>query len=179
MTQKTCPWCEETKPLDEFYRNRAAPDGRTSVCAVCQQERLQERYHNDPAQRRRQQEYSRTRYHQQVAQIKAGTARGGILRQINSRAHNSWVRNLRSVYGITPADYDQMYEAQNGVCTICAWPERAKYKGTLKRLAVDHDHRTGKVRALLCNGCNRALDLLEDRPWHEAAHAYLTQHAND
>lgn len=54
-------------------------------------------------------------------------------------------------YGITPEDYDRMDAEQDGKCAACARPP-LKY-----RLAVDHNHDTGKVRGLLCVPCNRAL----------------------
>lgn len=63
---------------------------------------------------------------------------------------------LRNRYGITPEDYDRMLEEQGGVCAIC---EGACPTG--RRLAVDHDHETGRVRGLLCVNCNQRLAWLE------------------
>lgn len=52
--------------------------------------------------------------------------------------------------------------AQSGVCAICGpWTGR---NGRTKSLAVDHDHRTGKVRGLLCSDCNRILGVWRDNP---------------
>jgi len=65
-------------------------------------------------------------------------------------------------YGITELKYNEMLKEQDNVCKICKKPEVSRIKGILKRLAVDHDHKTGKVRGLLCNNCNRALGLLKD-----------------
>lgn len=63
---------------------------------------------------------------------------------------------LLSQYGISVDDYNQMYEFQNGRCAICGtWYEK---------LSVDHDHRTGKVRKLLCGTCNTGLGLFKDNP---------------
>lgn len=56
---------------------------------------------------------------------------------------------LRRHYGITAAQYDEMLTAQNGVCAICARPPLNK------PLNVDHDHKTGLVRGLLCWNCNQ------------------------
>lgn len=53
------------------------------------------------------------------------------------------------VYGITPEEYQAIYEAQGGKCYIC---QRAT--GESKRLAVDHNHESGEVRGLLCSLCN-------------------------
>ena len=54
-------------------------------------------------------------------------------------------------YGLTPEQYDAMLQSQGGVCAICGMNRDAR------RLAVDHDHKTNKVRALLCHFCNTAL----------------------
>jgi len=50
-------------------------------------------------------------------------------------------------YGITHQDYQDMLEAQDGVCAICGQEEQVKERG----LSVDHCHTTGKVRGLLCS----------------------------
>jgi hypothetical protein len=73
-------------------------------------------------------------------------------------------------YGISVEDYDKMLESQGGGCYICGI-------GPVGRaLDIDHDHRTGKVRGLLCSNHNRALGLLGDDPdLLLAAHTYLVQ----
>lgn len=58
---------------------------------------------------------------------------------------------LGSVYGITLQQYDALFDAQDGACAICAGRPRTQ------RLAVDHDHRTGMVRGLLCKRCNHKM----------------------
>jgi hypothetical protein len=62
------------------------------------------------------------------------------------------------------AKYNEMLSNQRGVCLICQRPERNfdKRTGKLKSLAVDHDHKTGQVRGLLCETCNKAFGLLEE-----------------
>ena len=82
--------------------------------------------------------------------------------------------------GITPDVYRSMFEAQNGVCAICGKPETRTFKGEPKRLAIDHDHETGKVRALLCGHCNTAIGLLQDdTSVMQSAITYLTKHEED
>ena len=66
-------------------------------------------------------------------------------------------RKLRKEYGITVEDYKQMLLQQQGVCAICHRPPVPH-----KRLAVDHDHKTGQVRGLLCAPCNNALGLFQE-----------------
>jgi hypothetical protein len=70
-------------------------------------------------------------------------------------------KNLLKSYGLTTEDYDKMIEAQGGVCKICKDP-KAKHWRTDK-LFVDHDHKTGRVRGLLCHDCNYALGGFKDR----------------
>jgi len=70
-------------------------------------------------------------------------------------------------YGITVAEYDALLQKQGGVCAICR-------KHSKRRLCVDHCHRTGMVRGLLCVSCNLGLgSLKEDQASLVAALAYL------
>ena len=66
-------------------------------------------------------------------------------------------RKLKKSYGMTPDDYTQMLFFQGGVCAICGKPDK-------KKLAVDHCHKTGKIRGLLCSCCNTVLGLIKDDP---------------
>jgi hypothetical protein len=69
--------------------------------------------------------------------------------------------------GVDDDEYERMLEAQGGGCAICG----AKPK--TRRLHVDHDHATGKVRGLLCHRCNRALPMWVDVVWLLKAIRYL------
>ena len=72
-------------------------------------------------------------------------------------------RNLKHKYGISLEEYKEMLTNQGGKCAICEVTEN-NTTGDRKdwNFAVDHDHKTGKVRGLLCNNCNRALGLFKD-----------------
>jgi hypothetical protein len=52
--------------------------------------------------------------------------------------------------GITESEFKAMLDAQNHACAIC----RAPASDQKKSLHIDHDHKTGKVRGLLCSHCN-------------------------
>lgn len=60
----------------------------------------------------------------------------------------------RQVYGLPEGTYQRLYDEQEGLCTLCR-----KWQ---KMLHVDHDHQTGRVRGLLCVGCNGAIGKLGD-----------------
>ncbi len=66
--------------------------------------------------------------------------------------------HLKRAYGITLEDYNLMLEKQNGKCAICKNEVTNKFsKGKIHNLSVDHCHKTGKVRGLLCRKCNQGL----------------------
>lgn len=81
--------------------------------------------------------------------------------QSASRKREHW---LKKTYDITLEEYDAMFEAQNGLCKSCGNPETKMHprSKTVLWLAVDHDHVTGKVRSLLCDGCNLAYGALQE-----------------
>lgn len=84
-----------------------------------------------------------------------------------------------SAAGVDAARYQEMLREQNGVCAICHQPEKHRdgLSGKPKDLAVDHDHATGAVRALLCSACNTALGLFNDDPkLLDKAKSYLASH---
>jgi hypothetical protein len=68
------------------------------------------------------------------------------------------------LYGISVEEFAELHQKQNGRCAICQQEETALHLGKKKRLAIDHDHKTGKVRALLCADCNRAIGMMGDDP---------------
>jgi hypothetical protein len=72
---------------------------------------------------------------------------------------------LRRSFGISVAEYDRLHLSQAGACALCGNGETSDNgKGTTRRLAVDHCHRTGAVRGLLCQACNTGIGLLKDDP---------------
>ena len=67
---------------------------------------------------------------------------------------------LRVKYGIGLEQYEEMLAKQGGVCAICESPPRHQ----ARPLNVDHCHKSGKVRGLLCTPCNAAIGGLRDSP---------------
>jgi hypothetical protein len=68
-------------------------------------------------------------------------------------------RNLKQKYGINLNEYQILLESQNGCCAICRKPTSILKSPTLK---VDHCHKTGRIRGLLCSNCNMTLGLIYD-----------------
>lgn len=78
-------------------------------------------------------------------------------------ADRSYAQVLRDRHGITLEQYEQMVRTQGNRCAICRRPEAARNRnGAPRRLAVDHDHGTGRIRELLCVRCNAVVWALED-----------------
>jgi hypothetical protein len=75
-------------------------------------------------------------------------------------AANTRRGKLRKQYGITPEQYDDMLQAQGHRCAIC----RTDAPGGRGFWHVDHCHGTGRVRGILCHGCNTGLGNFRDNP---------------
>lgn len=87
--------------------------------------------------------------------------------------------NQLKKYGLTTKYYYRMLKQQGGVCAICGNNETIKQNGKVINLAVDHCHKTGKVRGLLCGRCNLTLGILkEDISLLYNYVEYLKQHSN-
>ena len=88
---------------------------------------------------------------------------------------------IRRQYGISMEEFDELLEFQGGGCAICSKP----IDELRRRMNIDHDHKNGKVRGILCSGCNtglghlgdnveglkKALYYLENTPFDEYANA--------
>lgn len=103
-------------------------------------------------------------------------------RQKNPRREDKavWQRrtHLKYTFGMTVEQYDAMVLIQKNTCAICGKPEVSATRRTSSRLTVDHDHRTGKIRALLCRKCNSMLGMADDNPVRlRKAAVYLEYHS--
>lgn len=106
-----------------------------------------------------------------------GVGRDSMSPESRAAYERAW--RFKRRYGITIEDYDRMLAEQDGKCALCHQPPARIFRktGKVQDLAVDHDHATGDVRALLCTDCNTMLGLAEDSPDRlRAAAAYLERH---
>ena len=86
---------------------------------------------------------------------------------------------FRSKYGLSKEQYETLYQKQKGCCGICGCPaeedRRPLKQGQTHGLCVDHNHKTGVIRGLLCDVCNRGLGFFkEDTKLLEKAVLYLS-----
>lgn len=106
---------------------------------------------NDPDYKRRKKE-SRERSKEKDL-IRTTLWRSNNIDRVNK---TTFKNHLKNYYNITVEEYNIMLEKQDGVCFICNKSNTNGY-----HLCVDHDHKTGEIRGLLCITCNRNLG------WHE------------
>lgn len=146
---KCCRKCNVEKSRDEFYNYALSKDGKYSTCRSC----------------RRQIEHA---YKQKnPAAYKA--RRRNYWRQHRDRYLELYYPRY---YGISYQDYQNLSNLQNSLCAICGHPPKSN-----KKLVVDHDHKTGKVRQLLCHKCNMIIGLLnEDPTYFQKALSYVQKH---
>jgi len=84
-------------------------------------------------------------------------------------------RKLKSSYGITFEEYENMLELQNNKCAICFF--EFDFTSQSKGPHVDHDHKTEKVRMILCRFCNNLLGYADDNiAVFESAIMYLDEY---
>lgn len=79
------------------------------------------------------------------------------------KQHNKYYKTIErskrdlALYGITKQQYDKLLQKQKGYCGICG----VHYTKLTRRLGVDHNHQTDKIRGLLCRTCNLAIGHLD------------------
>jgi len=129
---------------------RLYKDGNYFKCRICVKTRsLKYRLNNSQAVKDGQRRYRETN-------------RDKILKSM-------WKWQIKHKFGLTETQYIALLDSQKACCAICLKPQSC-FK---QRLAVDHDHKTGIVRGLLCGLCNRQLGFIEKTDWLLSAQIYL------
>ena len=127
---KICSICKIIKTKGDFHK------GRRSYCKNCEnvynKKRRNEKRNSDPEWYNKELERRRKWYKDNKWCIKAN--------------------NLKWNYNLTLEEYNTLNENQNGICAICE-----NKCSTGRSLAVDHNHKTNKIRGLLCSNCNSGL----------------------
>lgn len=131
---KTCSRCKRRKSLAEFYAEARNRDGSASACKGCY--RVKEKDYRDKNR-------------------KAISARGKKYYSENRVKIRADQRDYR--YGLAPGDFNGLFAEQRGLCAICK-----EVPGGKNGPCVDHDHESGKIRAILCSNCNTSIGLLKE-----------------
>jgi hypothetical protein len=130
---KKCSKCKIEKEITFFYKDTSKKDSYQSWCAVCDKKRSK---------------IYRDKGH-------SSKKRNSKLRKLHPEKEPSYKIKYR--YGVTAETYTKMFEKQKGLCEICKKPSPPS-----KRLGIDHNHITGKVRDLLCMRCNSGIGMFGD-----------------
>lgn len=161
---KKCSRCQEFLARVAFAANKAMRDGLQAYCRECSAKYYAERRMakgftvrpkvDVPPGHKRCPGCTEIKAHSEW-HIKRSSSDGYATYCKACRAVQGRAGHLQRKYGLTEERYQEMLEAQVGRCAICL-VARAEH--------VDHDHETGRVRALLCFNCNAALGQFKDRP---------------
>lgn len=139
---KQCIKCKQVKLLSDFWKDKRRSDGYRSDCRQC----------SDAATKK-------WRANNREAYLKQKRAHRATLDKATLKKEDKHY-SLKRKFGISLEDYNLMLTAQNGNCAICG----KHHKECSKALAVDHNHKTGKLRSLLCSSCNLMLGYAKDNP---------------
>ncbi len=167
LEEKKCWSCGARKKLTEFHKNALAPDGLQKRCKNCRKNYSLENSDRIKAfskeYRKNNKDKTKAYYTENKEKI---TQMKKEYNKVNAEKIALQVKKYTYLkrYGITKEDYDKMFAEQKGLCAICTKPEsnfdqRAQ---RIKLLAVDHCHKTGKVRGLLCHKCNTSIGLFKE-----------------
>lgn len=170
---KTCACCGQEKEPGEFGRDMRRSDGLNPYCRECVKAKSRARY-GDPDVRRRKAERIqawRDKNPEKVRQY-SKKSRDKNRGRLRSKKAAEYAENKDEIatylrcaafkrkYGITLTQRDSLAAAQGHRCLICL-----EHESNLdKRLAVDHDHKSGRIRGLLCQNCNFGIGHFGDNP---------------
>ena len=169
-TTRTCSVCKETKKIEDFNKDKTGKGGYACCCRVCNSERGRLwRQTNGDRHRAKSAEWSRANKDRRKVISKK-------YREANKERVKAlcWKHKIAKLYNLTPEQLAAMIATQDNRCAICGLPPKEG-----KVLHIDHDHATGRVRALLCSNCNVGLGSFQDDSALLAkAITYLTLHAS-
>ncbi len=143
---KVCTKCKLEKLETEFIKRSRSTDGLASWCKACTR-KLSKKLYDSNLERER----ARGRSRPFTDELKATRQRYAVRNKEKIR-----IKHIIRKYGISAEKYEQMISSQNGCCALCS--EKAE------SLVIDHNHKTGKVRALLCHKCNLGLGQFRESP---------------
>lgn len=160
--EKICIYCGIMKPAADYHSHRyTTRTGRESVrlnsaCRPCHSSRMAA--HKLKHRRTERYKEARKAYRSRIQDRTTAQLRAD--REANPEKWANYY--LKRQYGITYGEYMAMSAAQGGRCKVCG--ELPTVVGKKRALHVDHCHKSGKIRGLLCHQCNVSIGLLKDDP---------------
>ncbi len=150
--------CANNHPLTP-ENTYVPPDGQKVVCKVCRMNAQRKYKGLPPLERETVGQWNRDKTecpwgHEYTEE---NTYFTGVKTKVRHCRKCAREHRLMRTYGLERGQYDAMFEEQSGHCAGC---ERELEEG--RNLAVDHDHKTGAVRQLLCDRCNLVLGSVDD-----------------
>jgi hypothetical protein len=175
MKTRTCNKCGHTGPLEtDFPKNRAYAGGYRPQCKNCHNAAARQWQKDNPEKFAAiQNTYRENRGTEIRKRGRDKFQKDPVANEKKNAMTRAWRERMKAEgkmeeikrryrlvrYDLSPAEYDAMLAAQNGVCAICG---KLDLQGI--PLAVDHDHATDENRGLLCGLCNKAIGLMKDSP---------------
>lgn len=172
-----CTRCHQSKIDNEFTKDPRKINGLKSQCNECKN-RATKNYKRSKRKSDREWTSKINQYQREYLKNNPDKAKK-YYKTKTKEQHLKY--GLKHNYNITLEFYKELEAKQKGVCAICGFKDVYFDKNGnqfFRRLAVDHCHETGKVRGLLCSGCNGGLGLLRDNiDILKQAIIYLTKEA--
>jgi hypothetical protein len=159
VATKRCSKCKSEKPAEAFGRKADQADGLNRWCRDCCRAK-DKRYYNGNRELVKQRARASWRKHREKRLAYHRSLPHRNPEEFQRRNHKT---HIFRDYGITAEQYADLNRKQDGLCAICKKPETRQNKnGTIRPLAIDHDHKTGHIRGLLCSRCNLGIGYLQD-----------------
>ena len=147
---KLCNKCNSLKPIKQFSRHNTSKDGFQYCCKQCDSLRNKKQYiQNFEANKQRRKDYYRNNK-EKLKEYNRERYKKHSEIGVNSR--------FKREYKISLEDYNNLLFKQKNSCGICLI-DKNNYK---QRFSVDHNHKTGNVRGLLCIKCNSGLGMFQE-----------------
>ncbi len=176
---KQCKTCQTYKSANDFYKNPSHADGLWGSCKTCTRRHYAAKG-NLPKSQIASKVCNRCGQNKSTSEFYSNSRSKDGFRPRCKECHND--DNARfgraSRYGLTTSEFETMLKQQEHCCAICRKRlEHFKDSGRRENaMNIDHCHLTGKVRGILCSGCNRGLGAFRDSPDSlRAAADYLTR----
>lgn len=156
---KKCTACKLKKTIDQFGKDKSRHDGKNPRCKDCAKSiRSNQRLANPEQGKEKARQYSSKRYHDNKDEINSKRRKDRKNNPEKYKRSKESVWKRQGIKNMTQERYNQMMIDQNYSCAIC----HTHQDDCSTVLHVDHNHKNGKVRALLCNKCNTGIGLLND-----------------